>query len=151
MVRLEELITTKRTLDPLLAVVTAPAGSVAVTATSGAGAGAGLGLGGGGMSELIDNGGPAFPHPDYLAAGWEGMSLLDYFAAKARLFTPDRARMALVNVDDEHGRRLVATATVPTRTMSAHGREADWSAVDVESTASAESVGTRRPDSIKDT
>ena len=31
----------------------------------------------------------------------------DYFAAKASLFTPERARLALVNVDDEHGRRLV--------------------------------------------
>lgn len=30
-----------------------------------------------------DNGGPAFPHPDYLAAGWEGMTLRDYFAGKA--------------------------------------------------------------------
>lgn len=30
-----------------------------------------------------NNGGPAFPHPDYLASGWEGMSLRDYFAAKA--------------------------------------------------------------------
>jgi hypothetical protein len=29
-----------------------------------------------------NNGGPAFPHPDYLASGWEGMSLRDYFAAK---------------------------------------------------------------------
>ena len=31
----------------------------------------------------------------------------DYFAAKASLFTPERARLGLVNVDDEHGRRLV--------------------------------------------
>lgn len=31
----------------------------------------------------IDTGGPAFPHPDYLAQGWEGMTLRDYFAAKA--------------------------------------------------------------------
>jgi hypothetical protein len=30
-----------------------------------------------------DTSGPAFPHPDYLAAGWAGMSLRDYFAAKA--------------------------------------------------------------------
>ena len=32
----------------------------------------------------------------------------DYFAAKASLFTPERARRGLVNVDDEHGRRLLA-------------------------------------------
>ena len=32
----------------------------------------------------------------------------DYFAAKATLFTPARARLGLVNVDDEYGRRFVA-------------------------------------------
>ncbi len=56
----------------------------------------------------------------------------DYFAAKATLFTPRRARLGLVNVDDAYGRRLVTTATVPVRTMSTHGRDADWSVVDVD-------------------
>ena len=37
----------------------------------------------------------------------------DYFAAKASLFTPERARLGLVNVDDEYGRRLVDEATDP--------------------------------------
>nr|WP_218849422.1 UDP-N-acetylmuramoyl-L-alanyl-D-glutamate--2,6-diaminopimelate ligase [Nocardioides perillae] len=56
----------------------------------------------------------------------------DYFAAKARLFDPDRCRRALVNLDDAHGRRLLAAATVPTRTFSAAGDPAaDWRAVDV--------------------
>jgi UDP-N-acetylmuramoyl-L-alanyl-D-glutamate--2,6-diaminopimelate ligase len=56
----------------------------------------------------------------------------DYFAAKASLFTPDRSRLGLVNLDDEHGRRLVREAGVPVRTFSASGAEADWRAVDVE-------------------
>lgn len=56
----------------------------------------------------------------------------DYFAAKATLFTPERARLGIVNIDDDHGRRLVTTATIPVRTMSTRGREADWSVVDVE-------------------
>ena len=34
------------------------------------------------MSNPINHGGPAFPHPDYLAFGWAGMTLRDYFAAK---------------------------------------------------------------------
>ena len=55
----------------------------------------------------------------------------DYFAAKAALFTPERARLGLVNVDDEFGRRLVADATVPVRTFSATGGDADWRATDV--------------------
>ena len=58
--------------------------------------------------------------------------LEDYFAAKASLFTPERARLALVNVDDEHGRRLLNEATVPVRTFSAAGADADWRATDVE-------------------
>jgi UDP-N-acetylmuramoyl-L-alanyl-D-glutamate--2,6-diaminopimelate ligase len=58
----------------------------------------------------------------------------DYFAAKAGLFTPERARLGLVNVDDEHGRRLVEEATIPVRTFSLTGRPADWQAVDVEQT-----------------
>ena len=55
----------------------------------------------------------------------------DYFAAKATLFTSARARLGIVNADDEWGRRLIDTATVPVRTMSTQGRDADWSAVDV--------------------
>ena len=54
-----------------------------------------------------------------------------YFAAKASLFTPARARAGLVNVDDEHGRRLVGESSVPTRTFSAAGADADWRASDV--------------------
>jgi UDP-N-acetylmuramoyl-L-alanyl-D-glutamate--2,6-diaminopimelate ligase len=55
----------------------------------------------------------------------------DYFAAKASLFTPERSRLGLVNVDDEHGRRLVREAKIPMRTFSATGTDADWRAVDV--------------------
>jgi len=55
-----------------------------------------------------------------------------YFAAKASLFTPERARLGLVSVDDEFGRRLVEEAAIPIRTFSAMGREADWTAFDVD-------------------
>ncbi|KAA1428994.1 UDP-N-acetylmuramoyl-L-alanyl-D-glutamate--2,6-diaminopimelate ligase [Nocardioides antri] len=55
----------------------------------------------------------------------------DYFAAKAMLFTPERARLGLANIDDEHGRRLVETGAIPFRTMSTRG-EADWSVADVD-------------------
>jgi UDP-N-acetylmuramoyl-L-alanyl-D-glutamate--2,6-diaminopimelate ligase len=58
----------------------------------------------------------------------------DYFRAKARLFTPERARLALVNVDDEHGRRLASEATIPVRTFSPTGAAADWRATDVTAT-----------------
>ncbi|WP_426244781.1 UDP-N-acetylmuramoyl-L-alanyl-D-glutamate--2,6-diaminopimelate ligase [Nocardioides sp. LHG3406-4] len=72
----------------------------------------------------------------------------DYFAAKASLFTPERARLGLVNVDDEWGRRLVEQATIQVRTFSITGAEADWHAVDVESTATGSTFSVRGPDGI---
>jgi UDP-N-acetylmuramoyl-L-alanyl-D-glutamate--2,6-diaminopimelate ligase len=57
----------------------------------------------------------------------------DYFQAKARLFTPARSGRAVVNVDDEYGRRLADEATVPVTTFSAEGHpDADWRAEGVE-------------------
>jgi UDP-N-acetylmuramoyl-L-alanyl-D-glutamate--2,6-diaminopimelate ligase len=50
-----------------------------------------------------------------------------YFAAKASLFTPERARRAVVNVDDRHGRRLLEVTPLPVTTFSPAGdRTADW-------------------------
>jgi UDP-N-acetylmuramoyl-L-alanyl-D-glutamate--2,6-diaminopimelate ligase len=45
-----------------------------------------------------------------------------YFAAKASLFTPQRARRAVICTDDDWGRRLAATASVPVVTV---GRDVD--------------------------
>ncbi|HEV2798386.1 MAG TPA: Mur ligase family protein, partial [Nocardioides sp.] len=59
----------------------------------------------------------------------------DYFAAKASLFTPERATVGLTNVDDEFGRRLLDVATIPMSTYSSAGREADGRAADVELSA----------------
>jgi len=59
----------------------------------------------------------------------------DYFAAKASLFTAERAAVGLTNVDDEFGRRLLEVAGIPMSTYSSRGGDADWRAVDVELTA----------------
>ena len=57
----------------------------------------------------------------------------DYFRAKAQLFTPERSKLGVVNLDDEYGRRLAKEATVPVVTFSAEGHpDADWRAEDVE-------------------
>ncbi len=72
----------------------------------------------------------------------------DYFAAKASLFTPERARRGLVNVDDEHGRRLLAEATIPMRTFSLTGRDAHWQAVDVDLGAAGSRFTVLGPDGI---
>ncbi|GIL34071.1 UDP-N-acetylmuramoyl-L-alanyl-D-glutamate--2,6-diaminopimelate ligase [Phycicoccus sp. DTK01] len=50
----------------------------------------------------------------------------DYFAAKASLFTPERARRGLVCVDDAWGARLLEEASVPVASL-AGGAGADWS------------------------
>jgi UDP-N-acetylmuramoyl-L-alanyl-D-glutamate--2,6-diaminopimelate ligase len=42
-----------------------------------------------------------------------------YFMAKASLFDPARARVAVVNADDPWGRRLAATTALPVRTFTA--------------------------------
>lgn len=70
----------------------------------------------------------------------------DYYAAKASLFTPERARRGLVNVDDEHGRRLAAEATIPVRTFSLEGRDADWQAVEVVASATGSQFVVIGPD-----
>jgi UDP-N-acetylmuramoyl-L-alanyl-D-glutamate--2,6-diaminopimelate ligase len=55
----------------------------------------------------------------------------DYFAAKASLFTPERTRRGLTNVDNAYGRRLLEEAAVPMATFSPAGGAADWRAVGV--------------------
>jgi UDP-N-acetylmuramoyl-L-alanyl-D-glutamate--2,6-diaminopimelate ligase len=63
-----------------------------------------------------------------------------YFAAKARLFTSEFAARGVVNLDDEHGRRLLADATIDFVSFSAAGHpDADWRA----SAVTASPSGTR--------
>ncbi|MEN2745913.1 UDP-N-acetylmuramoyl-L-alanyl-D-glutamate--2,6-diaminopimelate ligase [Sinomonas halotolerans] len=52
----------------------------------------------------------------------------EYFAAKAALFTPERAERGVVTVDDEWGARLAAAATIPVTTLSTRpdAPQADW-------------------------
>ena len=67
-------------------------------------------------------------------------SMREYFAVKAALFTPQRSRRGVVDVDDPWGRELVARATVPVTTVSPTGAvPADWrgSEVDVRPDGSA--------------
>ena len=55
----------------------------------------------------------------------------EYYRAKASLFTPRRARLGVVNIDDEYGRRLASEAAIPVTTFSAEGAQAHWRADDV--------------------
>ncbi len=71
--------------------------------------------------------------------------LEDYYQAKARLFTAERARVALVNIDDEHGRRLADEVTIPLRTFSPSGGPADWRAEAVAPTATGSTFTVHGP------
>ncbi|MBW3639538.1 MAG: UDP-N-acetylmuramoyl-L-alanyl-D-glutamate--2,6-diaminopimelate ligase [Actinobacteria bacterium] len=56
-------------------------------------------------------------------------SMADYEAAKASLFTPPRARRAVLNVEDPAGRRIARSTALPVTT---YGEDADWSAREVD-------------------
>ena len=56
-------------------------------------------------------------------------TMADYEAAKASLFTPQRSRQGVVNVDDDAGRRLVRSSAIP---ITTYGEDADWSAREVD-------------------
>jgi UDP-N-acetylmuramoyl-L-alanyl-D-glutamate--2,6-diaminopimelate ligase len=58
--------------------------------------------------------------------------MADYFAAKASLFTPERSRHGVIDVDDDYGRLLAAQASVPVTTVSPSGGDADWRVEDME-------------------
>ncbi|WP_026538800.1 UDP-N-acetylmuramoyl-L-alanyl-D-glutamate--2,6-diaminopimelate ligase [Arthrobacter sp. 9MFCol3.1] len=67
----------------------------------------------------------------------------EYFQTKARLFTPERARAAVVTIDDDWGRKLAAAAEIPVTTLATAGtggavpadadgtadRTADWTVI----------------------
>jgi UDP-N-acetylmuramoyl-L-alanyl-D-glutamate--2,6-diaminopimelate ligase len=67
----------------------------------------------------------------------------DYFAAKASLFTPQRARRGLVCVDDAWGRRLASEATVPVQTIATlhAGQEATEGSADAAPAAGTGGAG----------
>ncbi|WP_424937493.1 MULTISPECIES: UDP-N-acetylmuramoyl-L-alanyl-D-glutamate--2,6-diaminopimelate ligase [Bacteria] len=69
----------------------------------------------------------------------------EYFAAKALLLTPGHSRVGIVDVDTHWGRTLAAQATIPVRTTSASGGDADWRAEDVELRADGSSFLVRSP------
>jgi UDP-N-acetylmuramoyl-L-alanyl-D-glutamate--2,6-diaminopimelate ligase len=56
-------------------------------------------------------------------------TMAEYEAAKASLFTPARARRAVINSDDPAGRRIARDTVVPRATF---GEDADWQAREVD-------------------
>ncbi|MEU4385348.1 UDP-N-acetylmuramoyl-L-alanyl-D-glutamate--2,6-diaminopimelate ligase [Promicromonospora sp. NPDC023805] len=55
-----------------------------------------------------------------------------YFATKADLFTPARARRGVVTIDDTWGERMAEAAQIPVATLTTlPGKDADWTVTDV--------------------
>jgi UDP-N-acetylmuramoyl-L-alanyl-D-glutamate--2,6-diaminopimelate ligase len=78
-------------------------------------------------------------------------TMADYFAAKAELFTPARARRGVVCVDDEWGRRLAALAAeagVPVTTVATLGAPADWQVTDPRVAGSGTDFTITGPDGV---
>jgi len=67
-----------------------------------------------------------------------------YFAAKASLFTLDRADHAVVGVDDEAGRKIAASTAVPATTVSVDG-DADITASSLEESFGGSSFTVNTP------
>lgn len=61
-----------------------------------------------------------------------------YLAAKAKLFEPGRARRAVINVDDEWGRKLAAQVHIPVETVATKFAATDGAVPGDQTTASAD-------------
>ena len=53
-------------------------------------------------------------------------SMDQYFDAKAKLFTPEFAQNAVINIDDQYGQRLYKMSKLPIKTVSRSDKSADW-------------------------
>nr|WP_217996912.1 UDP-N-acetylmuramoyl-L-alanyl-D-glutamate--2,6-diaminopimelate ligase [Nocardioides jensenii] len=72
-----------------------------------------------------------------------------YYAAKASLFTPERARLGLVNLDDEHGRRLLAETEIEMRSFAIEDPTADWRAIDLDLAPDGSAFTVAGPDGVR--
>jgi UDP-N-acetylmuramoyl-L-alanyl-D-glutamate--2,6-diaminopimelate ligase len=54
-------------------------------------------------------------------------SLEDYFAAKAELFSPIRAKRGVIIIDSEWGQRLADVSRIPVTTIGFEGQPVEWS------------------------
>jgi UDP-N-acetylmuramoyl-L-alanyl-D-glutamate--2,6-diaminopimelate ligase len=60
-------------------------------------------------------------------------SMDQYFDAKAKLFTPEFAQNAVINIDDQYGQKLYKMSRLPNKTVSRSDQSADWHYSKIES------------------
>lgn len=70
-------------------------------------------------------------------------SMDHYFNTKASLFTHEFGEVAIINIDDDYGRKLVAMTPLPTITFSRSKPSADWYYTSIEHQGSATHLALR--------
>ena len=70
-------------------------------------------------------------------------SMADYFSAKAKLFTVERAEKAFIMVDGEYGKELVNRCEIPFVTLSRFDRKATWHLSDATQTSMGWDISVR--------
>ena len=68
-------------------------------------------------------------------------SMDQYFDAKAKLFTPEFAQNAVINIDDQYGQKLYKMSKLPNKTVSRSDQSADWYYSKIESLSDGYKVG----------
>jgi len=53
-------------------------------------------------------------------------SMDEYFNAKAKLFTPEYAQTAVINIDDAYGKKLFEISKIINKSVSRNDKNADW-------------------------
>lgn len=71
-----------------------------------------------------------------------------YFAAKSKLFTFEYAEKGFINIDNEYGARLAASASIPVSTISRSASSAQWHYTEIFPTTSGSECTIRGRDGI---
>ena len=70
-------------------------------------------------------------------------SMADYFSAKAKLFTVERAEKAFIMVDSDYGKELLSRCEIPYVTLSRFDRSATWYVSDSTRTSTGWDISVR--------
>jgi UDP-N-acetylmuramoyl-L-alanyl-D-glutamate--2,6-diaminopimelate ligase len=75
-------------------------------------------------------------------------SIADYFAVKAKLFTPQYADVGIINADDPYGDQLLELATIPTIAISRSDAKRSWYFTDISEVKNGFQVALRGKDGV---
>lgn len=70
-------------------------------------------------------------------------SMDEYFSAKSKLFTAERAEKAFIMVDGEYGKKLLSRCEIPYVTLSRFDRKATWHVAEAKQTSTGWDISVR--------